>query len=123
MITKFIIEGVTMETREWANLQESLLKSQLWVIREFLRIRGRIQVQTTKKSKSQIHITYNVLHSAKKPLHVTDIIARAKQDFSVTLDRESIVSSITKKIKSGRMFKRVAPNTFTLLNEPKENTS
>jgi hypothetical protein len=29
------------------------------------------------------------------------------------LDRESIVSALTKKVKSGRVFQRVAPNTFT----------
>jgi hypothetical protein len=49
-------------------------------------------------------------------MHVTDIIARAKQDFNVDLDRESIVSALTKKVKSSKMFKRVKPNTFAILD-------
>jgi hypothetical protein len=59
---------------------------------------------------------YNILLAAQKPLHVTEIIARAKQDLNVDLDRESIVSALTKKVKSGRMFTRVAPNTFAILD-------
>jgi hypothetical protein len=56
-------------------------------------------------------------------LHVTDIIARAKKDFDVILDRETIVSALTKKVKSGKMFKRVRPNTFAILDPQQENTS
>jgi predicted transcriptional regulator len=115
--------GAVMDTREWAKLQESLLKTQLKVVREFLRKGEEPRFIPRKKRKSQMHIIYDILLAAQKPLHVTDIIARAKEDFSVNLDRESAVSAITKKIKSGRMFKRVAPNTFTILNEPTENTS
>ena len=56
-------------------------------------------------------------------MHVTDIIARAKLDFSVDLDRESIVSALTKKVKSGKMFKRVKPNTFAILDSDSDNNS
>lgn len=112
-----------MDTKEWAKLQESLLKSQLKVIREFLRKGEEPKFKPRKRRKSQMNVIYNILLSAKKPLHVTEIIQRAKQDFSVNLERESVVSAITKKIKSGRMFKRVAPNTFDILDDPKENTS
>jgi len=41
----------------------------------------------------------------------------------VDLDRESIVSALTKKVKSGRMFKRVKPNTFAVLDSDSENNS
>ena len=58
-------------------------------------------------------IVYDILLKSQKPLHVSEIISKAKDDFNVDLDRESIVSAIIKKVKSGRMFKRVAPNTFT----------
>lgn len=112
-----------MDINEWAKLQESLLKSQIKIIREFLKKGEEPKFKPRKKGKSQMNIIYDILLSAQKPLHVTDIIAHAKQNFRVNLDRESVVSAITKKIKSGRMFKRVAPNTFTILNEPAENTS
>lgn len=70
-----------------------------------------------------MNVIYDVLLSAHKPLHVTEIIARAKKDFNVDLDRDSIVSAITKKVKSGRMFKRVDANTFTILDSASENSS
>jgi len=65
-------------------------------------------------------IVYDILLTSQKPLHVTEIITRAKKEFDVELDRESIVSAIIKKVKSGRIFKRVAPNTFALLDSPSE---
>lgn len=112
-----------METREWAKLQESLLKSQLKVIREFLRKDEEPKFIPRKKRKSQMNIVYNILLTSREPLHITRIIDRAKEDFSVTLDRDSAVSAIAKKVKSGRMFKRVSPNTFTILEKQEKNTS
>ena len=105
-----------MDTKEWAKLQESLLKSQLKIIRQFLRQGEEPHFKPQEKSKSQMRVTYDILLSAKQPLHITEIITRAKQDFHMNIDRESLVSAITKKVKSGRMFKRVAPNTFTTLD-------
>ena len=66
-------------------------------------------------------ITYDILLSAQKPLHVTDIIARANQHFNVNLDRESLVSALTKKVKNRHMFQRVGPNTFAILDSTDEN--
>jgi len=105
-----------MDVKQWAELQESLLKSQLKIIRQFLRQGEEPVRKPRKKGKSQMSIIYDILLAAQKPLHVTEIITRAKTDFQVELDRESIVSALTKKVKSGRMFKRVAPNTFAILD-------
>ena len=105
-----------MDTREWAKLQESLLKAQLKTIRQFLRQGEEPRFNPRGTGRSQMSIVYDVLLSANQPLHVSEIIARAKQVFHVTLDRESLVSAIIKKVKSGRMFKRVAPNTFAVLD-------
>lgn len=104
-----------MDLKDWAELQESILKCQLKVIRELLR-RSEQPVRK-KERRSQMDIIYDVLHAAGKPLHITEIIAIAEKDFGVQLDRETIVSALTKKVKSGRMFQRVAPNTFTLLDK------
>jgi len=112
-----------MDVNKWAKLQESLLKSQLKVIREFLRQGEEPKFNPRGRSKSHMGIIYDILLSAEKPLHVTEIISRAKQGANLNLERESIVSAITKKMKSGRMFKRVAPNTFTILDKPSDNTS
>lgn len=112
-----------MDVKEWAKLQESLLKSQLKIIREFLRRGEEPTFKPRKKGRSQMSIIYDILHSSPAPLHVSEIIARAKEDFNLDLDRESIVSAMTKKVKSGRMFKRVAPNTFALLDSASENNN
>lgn len=104
-----------MELKDWAQLQEALLKSQLKVIRELLR--GAEQPARKNTGRSQMDVVHDVLQAAGKPLHVTEIVAMAEQDFGVQLDRETIVSALTKKVKSGRMFQRVAPNTFALLGK------
>jgi len=110
-----------MELKEWANLQEALLKNQLKIIRQFLKGEEEPKFKPRGRGRSQMNIIYDILLAAQKPLHVTEIIARAKKDFDVNLDRESIVSAITKKVKSGRMFKRVEANTFTILNAEEEH--
>ena len=66
-------------------------------------------------------IVYDILLHTNQPLHITEIINRAKNEFKVDLDRESLVSALTKKVKSGRMFQRVAPNTFTILDSETES--
>ena len=109
-----------MDLKEWANLQESLLKSQLKVIRQFLKEGQQPKFRPRGKGMSQMSIIYDVLLAAQEPLHVTEIIERAKKDFNVDLDRDSIVSAITKKVKNQKMFKRVKANTFTLLSSDKE---
>ena len=111
-----------MDLKEWAKIQESLLKSQLKIIRQFLKDEEQPTFRTRGKGMSQMSIIYDVLLAAQTPLHVTEIIARAKKDFNVHLDRDSIVSAITKKVKSGRMFKRVEANTFTILNAEEEHS-
>ncbi|MFH1629767.1 MAG: hypothetical protein ABIE47_13750 [Pseudomonadota bacterium] len=111
-----------MDTKEWAKLQESLLKSQLKTIRQFLREGEGPPSKPAARSRSHMSIAYDILLSAQRPLHVAEIINRAREKFHVDLDRESLVSAITKKVKSGRMFKRVAPNTFTTLGSEAENS-
>jgi hypothetical protein len=112
---------VAMDTKEWAKLQESLLKSQLKIIRQFLRQGEDPRFKPRGKSRSQMSIVYDILLSCQQPLHITEIIKRAKNEFKVDLDRESLVSALTKKVKSGRMFQRVAPNTFTILDSEAES--
>ena len=55
-----------------------------------------------------------VLAAAGKPLHVTEIIAAIKQEFAITLDRDSLSSAILKQVRKEKRFVRVAPNTFGL---------
>ena len=106
-----------METNDWAKLQEELLKAQLSVIRNHLRNaepgeHGRKPSQA--KSLSHISIITDVLFAAGSPLHVSEIIRLVNEQYGVTLDRESVVSALTKKVKKGVTFIRTGPNIFGL---------
>ncbi len=111
-----------MDLKEWAKFQESLLRSQLKVIREFLKDYAEPEPITQPKPKSQIGIVYDILTKAKEPLHLKEIIRRAKSDFNVEIEPGSIVSALTKKVNSGRMFRRVGPSTFEILEVSKKTT-
>lgn len=105
-----------METKEWAELQEALLAEQLRVIRRYLKKEKGVKKTQPPgtKSKSKISIVEDILREASVPLHVTEIIKRAKDDYQTIIDRESIVSAITKKVNKGDTFIRVDRNTFAL---------
>ena len=109
-----------MDLKEWAKFQESLFRSQLKVIREFLKDDAKPEPPPRMKRRSQIGIVYDVLTKAKEPLHLTEIIRRAKSDFNVDMEPGSIVSALTKKVNSGRMFRRVGPSTFEILDVSKK---
>ena len=111
-----------MDLRDWAEFQESLLKSQLKIIRQFLGKSKKSVFKPRGRGKSQMHMVYDILLSAQAPLHVNEIITRARSGFGLELDRESLVSAMTKKVRSGRMFKRVAPNTFAILDTAQKNS-
>ena len=82
-----------------------------------LKIINRFQKGVQPKAKKRtlnIEIAQNILRIAGRPLHVSEIIQLAERDFKVTLERDSIVSAILKKINAGKSFIRTAPNTFAL---------
>jgi hypothetical protein len=62
-------------------------------------------------------MAYDVLKKARAPLHVSDLLTRIQSAFGVRVDRESLVSSLTKKIAAGKRFLRTEPNTFGLRPE------
>jgi hypothetical protein len=104
-----------MELSEWAKLQEEMLKAQLGVIRGYLRSEepgGRERKASPRTS--QMRMITDILSSAGTPQHVSEIIRQAKEQYGVNLDRESIVSALTKKVKRGVAFVRTGPNTFGL---------
>jgi hypothetical protein len=62
-------------------------------------------------------MAYDILAKARAPLHVSELIARIQTAFGVGIDRESLVSSLSKKIARGDRFVRTAKNTFALRRE------
>jgi hypothetical protein len=57
-------------------------------------------------------MAYDILRKARSPLHVNELLERIHSAFGVTVDRESLVSSLTKKVARGDRFLRTEPNTF-----------
>lgn len=105
-----------MDLSEWVKFQEELLRAQLSVVRGYLRSEAG---ETTKegsrsRSTSQMGMITDLLSAAGEPLHVSEIIRRAAEQYGVTLDRESMVSAISKKVKKGVAFIRTGPNMFGL---------
>jgi hypothetical protein len=104
-----------MELTEWAKLQEELLKAQLGVIRGYLRSEEPVtRERKASQRKSQMSMVTDILALAGTPQHVSEIMRQAKEQYGVDLDRESVVSALTKKVKKGAAFVRTGPNTFGL---------
>ena len=101
-----------MELAEWAKFQEELLKVQLGVIRGYLRNEEPGRERKASERTSQMSVITDLLSSAEGPLHVSEIMRQAKEQFGVSLDRESVVSALTKKVRKGVAFVRTGPNTF-----------
>jgi DNA-directed RNA polymerase delta subunit len=62
-------------------------------------------------------MAFDILKKARSPLHVSQILDRIQSQFGLTVDRESLVSSLTKKIARGDRFLRTEKNTFGLRPE------
>ena len=95
---------------------ESALDAQLRAVRKLRR--GDEPAETKqgapRSRRSQVSIVEDILAEAGQPLHISTIIERAKSRFGQNLDRESLVSALTKRIKRKDRFVRNAPNTFGL---------
>jgi len=75
---------------------------------------GKDAPETKKTGKSQVEYVYDILKDSGRALHVTDIIKIAEKKYRIRLDRESVVSALTKKVLKGDRFIRTDKNTFAL---------
>jgi hypothetical protein len=91
---------------------EECLDAQLRAIRRLRKTGGGPPPPRLAKRSSQVDMAYNILHKARKPLHITELLARMQKSFEVAVDRESLVSSLTKKVMRGDRFVRTDKNTF-----------
>lgn len=69
------------------------------------------------KGMSQVDMAYDILKRARAPLHISQLIDRIHSSFGVAVDRESLVSALTKKVARGDRFLRTDKNTFALRAE------
>jgi hypothetical protein len=94
------------------NLYESLLSSQLRTVRQ-LKNRKPIKGKPKKKvGMSNMNMAIDILQQARRPLHISEILAQVKAKHRVSLDRESLVSALVKKVHRNQGLTRTAPNTF-----------
>jgi DNA-directed RNA polymerase delta subunit len=85
-------------------------------VRALKKLRGPVKEEEPReKGLSQLVMALNILESAGEPLHVSQIIAAADKKFGVKLERESLVSALSKKVKKGDRFVRTGKNTFALI--------
>ena len=62
-------------------------------------------------------MAFDILKKARSPLHISTILERIQTQFGLSIDRESLVSSLTKKVARGDRFLRPEKNTFALRPE------
>lgn len=97
---------------------EQSLDAQLRAVRR-LRRGGPPPRQKPRSRLSQVDMAYDILKKARSPLHVSELLARIQTAYGVSVDRESLVSSLSKKIARGDRFLRTAKNTFGVSQEAK----
>ena len=100
-----------MEMQEYLKIKQKVLVAQLKATNELLQQFSPGKV----KRKTQSDMVLDILNDVNRSLHIKEIISLVKEKYDVELDREIIVSSIAKKIAKGILFKRVAPNTYDLI--------
>lgn len=91
---------------------EVSLEAQLKAVRRLQA--GPPEPRPARKGTSQIDLVYDVLKRAGKPLHISEIIERVHRLHGLELERESIVSTLTKKVIRGSRFVRTDKNVFGL---------
>jgi len=96
---------------------EASLEAQLRAVRRLRQGAQPAREPPRRKGMSQVDMAFDILKKARTPLHVSVILDRIHEQFHVTVDRESLVSSLTKKVARGDRFLRPEKNTFALRPE------
>lgn len=96
---------------------EASLEAQLRAVRRLRPTPGQPLPVPSPTRLSQVDMAYDILRKARSPLHISQILSRIHSSFAVAVDRESLVSSLTKKVARRDRFTRTAKNTFGLLPE------
>jgi hypothetical protein len=100
---------------EWfLSFYESLFSAQLRTVRQMKSPKSKKPKRTEGKSMSNMDMAIDILRRAQSPLHISEIIAQVKAKYRVTLDRESLVSALVKKLHRRQGLSRSAPNTFEI---------
>ena len=93
---------------------EASLEAQLRAVRRLRHDEPRPAEPSRRKGLSQVEMAFDILKKARAPLHISVILERIQSQFGVQVDRESLVSSLTKKVARNDRFLRPEKNTFAL---------
>jgi len=96
---------------------EASLDAQLRAVRRLRHGQPATAKPPRRSGLSQVDMAFDILKKARAPLHVSQILDRIQTQFGITIDRESLVSSLSKKVARGDRFLRPAKNTFSLRAE------
>lgn len=103
---------------------ETIARAQLRAIRR-LRLSPKAKSKAGAKADggrlSGMDMVTDILRREARPLHISDILAAVEKRFGVPLDRESVVSAMSKRVARQDRFMRTAPNTFALIPEPEDS--
>jgi hypothetical protein len=92
------------------SLFETCLKAQLRAIRDL----KNPPPPRPPRPGSQPALAYTVLRECGHPLHIDALLAHIQQRFGISFGRDSLTSSLSKKVVRCDRFVRVAQNTFGL---------
>lgn len=92
---------------------EDVFAAQLKTVRR-LRAGGEEEKPQRRRPGSQVDLVEDVLTREGAPLHVNDILEKIREVHGQSLDRDSLVSALTKRVQKGERFIRAAKNTFGL---------
>ena len=98
---------------------EHSLDAQLRAVRRLRRGAPPRAAARSKKNMSQVDMAYAILRKAAKPMHITAMLEGIERRFGVKVDRESLVSSLTKKVARADRFVRTDKNTFAVMEDEK----
>lgn len=96
---------------------EASLEAQLRAVRRLRQGQPDNVAPRRRKGLSQVDMAFDILRKARSPLHVSLLLERIQAQFGVRVDRESLVSSLTKKVARSDRFLRPEKNTFALRPE------
>ena len=96
---------------------ETSMEAQLRAVRRLRQPLDAAAKPPPRKGLSQVDMAFDILKKSRTPLHVSAILSRIQSAFGREVDRESLVSSLTKKVARGDRFLRTGKNTFAVRPE------
>jgi hypothetical protein len=76
---------------------------------------GQVQFNEQARAVLLQEVTRTIKNISGRPLHITALIERIAAKFGASVDRESLVSALSKRVKRQDRFSRTDKNTLALL--------